>query len=236
MKISFGIMCFGERYYTKGAEDKLRKITANGFVCHILTDRPENFKNKYPPSLIRVYHYLRTNGSYHDKMLLVKLALPECDTLILLDADCDIHDDTIFDDLVNHAYGRGISYVDILANHTGKLKTAKDIDMNSGEWREYHTLAKSLNYRFDEAELMWEYLLVFKREGFDTDTFFSTYERLQVAKEFCDLTYKKAVSGAGEGISIRIAANAAKTPIERDIVLYETIKHKISSVSRRFSR
>jgi hypothetical protein len=43
----------------------------------------------------------------------------------------------------------------------------------------------------------------------------------------------KQINGAGEGISIQVSSKLSNTEIQRDLSLYEMIKDKMISVSRR---
>ena len=59
---------------------------------------------------------------------------------------------------------------------------------------------------------------------------------MQLAKEFSDLSLNKEINGAGEGISIQIAAKLSQVNVERDFELYNKLKDKMVSVSRRYTR
>jgi hypothetical protein len=45
----------------------------------------------------------------------------------------------------------------------------------------------------------------------------------------------KEVNGAGEGISIQISSKLSNSEIQRDLRLYEMLKDKMVSVSRRYT-
>jgi hypothetical protein len=83
---------------------------------------------------------------------------------------------------------------------------------------------------------MWEYFLVINKVGFKSNQFYNQYEKLQIAKEFADLPLNKEVNGAGEGISIQISAKLSDSDIQRDMELYEMLKDKMLSISRRHTR
>jgi hypothetical protein len=77
---------------------------------------------------------------------------------------------------------------------------------------------------------------VINKDGFNQTSFYNHYEKLQLAKEFCDLPMNKEINGAGEGISVQIASKLSETSIERDFDLYNLLKDKMISVSRRHTR
>ena len=41
--IGFGIMCFGDDKYFKGAKDIIDNLTKMGFPCYVLTDNENHF-------------------------------------------------------------------------------------------------------------------------------------------------------------------------------------------------
>jgi len=43
------------------------------------------------------------------------------------------------------------------------------------------------------------------------------------------------VNGAGEGVSVRISARLSATMIQRDLYLYDLLKDKMISVSKRYT-
>jgi hypothetical protein len=81
-------------------------------------------------------------------------------------------------------------------------------------------------------ETMWEYFLVINKNGFNLDSFYYYYEKLQIAKEFSDAELKKEVNGAGEGISIQVSCKLSNIDIQRDTKLHDILKSKITSLSR----
>ena len=88
----------------------------------------------------------------------------------------------------------------------------------------------------EELGLKRRLLAKLDSDGFNSNDFYYYYERLQLAKEFSDLTYKKEINGAGEGISIQVSGKLSNTNVERDMELYELIKDKMVSISRRHTR
>lgn len=227
--IGFGIMCFGDKYYYEGALEKQKEIMEAGYRCYILTDIPGRFHYD-------TIGYNREFYSYYDKMLLPKHILLSHDIAILIDADTHITDYSFLNDLETYKFKEGISYVDVLLNHPMKKAFVSEIDMSIHEWKYYHDYAKSQLINFGELELIWEYFLVINSEGSDLKKFYQIYERLQVAKEFGELKSKNAVVGAGEGISISIASKLSDTPCQRDMELYDIIKNKMISVSKKHTR
>lgn len=233
--IGFGIFCFGEEYYYKGTYDKINHILNEGYHCYILTDTPENFTSKYTYP-VHIIQYDRTFKSYSDKMILPKHILKNHDICILIDADTHITDYSFFKELKNYTFKYGISYIDTLKNHTSRREFVKDlITIDNPEWSSYHTYASKLYSPYGEYETIWEYFLVINKLGFNEKRFYNYYEKLQIAKEYSDLSVNKDVSGAGEGISIRLSARLSETQIERDLTLYELLKNKMISVSKRYT-
>jgi hypothetical protein len=55
-------------------------------------------------------------------------------------------------------------------------------------------------------------------------------------KEYSDISLKKEVHGAGEGISIQISGKLSNTNVERDMELYKLIKDKVVSISKRHTK
>lgn len=242
--IGFGIMCFGDDYYYRGAMEKIKNIVKKGFNCCILTDDATKFCE------IHDYHYKvhyleydREFKSYYDKILLVKHILKYHDICILLDADAHITDYSFLNDLKTYKFKEGITYPDVLLNHPEKKQFISEINMSSKEWKYYHDYAKSQLNNFGELELIWEYFMVFNQNGFNQKEFYLNYEKLQIAKEFGDLSFNKKVNGsgidvsaAGEGLSIAIASKLSEMPCERDVGLYNLIKDKLSSISKKYTR
>ena len=235
--IGFGIFCFGEDFYYRGTVEKIEKITSSGYNCYVLTEAPSFFDiNHYSP-LLHTIPYNRTFKSYSDKMLLPKTILKNHDISILIDADTHIMDYSFLDDLRHFNFKDGISYVDTLLNHNAKREFVKElINYDQPEWKSYINYVKPLCPDFGDFITMWEYFLVINKNGFNSDDFYHHYEKLQIAKEFSDLTLNKEVSGAGEGISIQISGKLSNTNVDRDMELYQLIKNKMVSISRKYVR
>lgn len=231
MDIGFGIFCFGENYYYKGAYDKAQHIINSGYKCYILTEEPEYFKNIQNISIIPYY---RTYKSYHDKMILPKHILKDCEICILLDADLEITDYSFLDDLRHYNFKDGISYIDILLNHPEKKECVRELNLCSKDWDEYRAYCETICPKFKSFKLIWEYFLVINRNGFNPD-FYLHYDKLQIKKECCHLNTIKSVNAPGEGISITISSVLSNTSIDRDLELYNIIKDKMYSVSSRFT-
>jgi hypothetical protein len=235
--IGFGIFCFGEEYYYKGTVEKINKILENGFHCYILTENPEFFQKKYTPSFVHTILYDRSFKSYSDKMILPRHVLKNHDISIMIDADTHITDYTFLKELKNYNFKKGISYIDTLENHKSGKAWVKDLlVINGQEWNAYHTYASRLYPNYLQFQTLWEYFLVINKDGFNQTSFYNHYEKLQLAKEFCDLPMNKEINGAGEGISVQIASKLSETSIERDFDLYNLLKDKMISVSRRHTR
>lgn len=234
--IGFGIFCFGEDYYYKGTYDKIRHILDEGYHCYILTDTPEKFTTKYSSSFLHVIQYDRHFKSYADKMILPKYILKKHDISILLDADTHVTDFSFLKDFKTYKFKDGISYIDTLLNHKSKREFVKDlIQPTQIEWKHYYEYAENIYPNFGELETMWEYFLVINKNGFNLKNFYNYYEKLQIMKEYCDVPMNKEVNGAGEGISIQISSKLSDTIVERDLTLYEMLKDKMISVSRRYT-
>jgi hypothetical protein len=230
--IGFGIFCFGDDYYYKGAFEKLKEINSRGYIGYVLTENPEYFEDlRYSNYIIPYY---RSYKSYHDKMILPRHILKEHDICILLDADLDINDYSFLDDLRHYNFKSGVTYVDTLLNHSERKECVKELDLCSKEWNEYTSYCESIFPKFKSLKLMWEYFLVINKDGFNDD-FYKYYDKLQIKKESCYLDVYKDVNAPGEGISISISATLSNIDIQRDLVLFELIKNKMSSTSRRFS-
>ncbi len=232
MKIGFGIFCFGDDYYYKGAYDKAKNILDYGYECYILTENPDYFKD------LRLYDniipYYRAYKSYHDKLILPRHILKDNDICILLDADLDISDFTFLEDLREFPFKDGISYVDVLLNHPEKKECVKELNLCSRDWDEYREYCEKICPQFKSFKLIWEYFLVINKNGFNSD-FYLHYDKLQIKKECCHLFQYKDVNAPGEGISITISSILSNTSIDRDLNLYNIIKDKIKSVSSRFT-
>ena len=230
--IGFGIFCFGEDYYYKGAYEKLCEINSHGFVGYVLTENPNYFKDIKLTN--HIIPYYRTYKSYHDKMILPRHILKDNNICILLDADLDINDYSFLDDLRYYNFNLGVTYVDTLLNHPERKECVKELDLCSKEWNEYTSYCESIFPKFKTLKLIWEYFLVINKNGFNPD-FYKYYDKLQIKKESCYLDVHKDVNAPGEGISISISATLSNIELHRDLILFEMIKNKMVSNSRRFS-
>jgi hypothetical protein len=235
--IGFGIFCFGEEYYYKGTVEKIDNILDHGFSCYILTEDTEYFTKKYLTQNVHVFEYNRTYKSYADKMILPKYVLKQHDICILLDADTYIKDYSILNEIKLFDFKEGISYIDTLENHKCGKGWVKDLIVTDNpEWKYYHEYANRLYSKYIDFPTLWEYFLIINKKGFNQNSFYGYYEKLQLAKEFSDLFINKEINGAGEGISIQIASKLSEINVERDLDLYNLLKDKIESVSRRYTR
>ena len=234
--IGIGIFCFGEDYYYKGTIDKINHFLAEGFHCYILTENPKYFTSKYPIDVLHTIDYDRTFKSYHDKMILPKHALKNHDYCLLIGADTHITDYSFIEKLKTYKFKYGISYIDTLKNHAANREFVKDLMGNGPEWDSYKVYAQKLWPSYGEFETIWEHFLIINKIGFKERLFYNYYEKLQLAKEFSDLYITKPVNGPGEGVSIAIAAKLSDTDIQKDIVLFEIMKDKLISISRRYIR
>jgi hypothetical protein len=229
--IGFGIFCFGEDYYYRGTKEKIKQLLDVELSVYVLTDKPEEF-TEYPQ--VHVIQYNRHLKSYSDKMILPKYILKNHDICILLDADTHVTDYSFLESLKTYNFKGGVSYIDTLLNHSAKKEFVKDlINETNPEWKTYVEYAAKLYPPFFNFETMWEYFLVINKDGFDMDSFYYYYEKLQVVKEFSDLPLKKEIIGAGEGISIQISCKSANMEIQRDMDLFNLISGKMISISRR---
>jgi len=228
--IGFGIFCFGEDYYYRGTKEKIKQLLNAELSVYVLTDKPEEFI-EYPQ--VHVIQYNRHLKSYSDKMILPKYILKNHDICILLDADTHVTDYSFLELLKTYSFNKGVSYIDTLLNHSAKKGIVKDlVNQTNPEWKTYVEYASKLYPPFFNFETMWEYFLVINKDGFDVNSFYYYYEKLQVVKEFSDLPLKKEISGAGEGISIQISCKSANIEIQRDLVLYGLLEGKMISISR----
>jgi hypothetical protein len=236
MSIGFGILCFGEDSYFKEASEKVRSVLDKGYECYVLTDNRKYFEDQFWTPRLKLIDYSRNYKSYHDKLILPKFVLNENEICILIDADLTILDETFYDDLINHEYNKGITYVDILLNHPRKKRYVWEMDMSNPDWSGYKKYIDSIYPQNPNLELIWEYLLIINKDEFFSKPFYYQYERLQLVKENCDLFSYREVLGNGEGISLSISSHLSDTPISRDYVLYEKIKDKVKNISRKYTR
>lgn len=232
MKIGFGIFCFGEDYYYKGAYEKVNKILESGYDCYVLTENPEYFNDI---EQVNIIPYYRSYKSYHDKMILPKHILKDCDICILIDADLEIKDWSFLDDLRHYKFQDGISYIDTLLNHPERKEFVYELNLSSMEWNEYRNYCHKICPEFISFKLIWEYFLILNKSGFNED-FYKHYEKLQIKKESCSLEVNKDVNAPGEGISISVASHLTDIKIRRDMILYDLLKNKMISISTRFSQ
>jgi hypothetical protein len=230
--IGFGIMCFGEEKYFRGTTEKLTNLTELGFTCHLLTDDPDKFFTLFWGKGVEIIPYNRSYKSYYDKINLVKNIHEDHDIAILLDADLHIKDYNVFDKLKQYDFNEGVSYIDTLWNHTAKFKTVGDIPMGGDEWLEYKKYVTELYPDINNIETIWEYFIVFNKEGFHKENFFSDYEKLQVVKEFCDVKLNKDVSGAGEGVSISASCLKNNINVGLDRRLEVLLKNTLQPITR----
>ncbi len=233
MKIGFGLFCFGEDYYYKGTIEKVNKLLHEGFRCYILTDNPSYFEKKYIPLYVNIIYYDKKNKSYHDKMILPKHVLIDNDICILIDSDSYITDYSFLSYLKNYDFKNGISYINTLINHPAKKEYLNEFDLEQKEWYSYKEYLKTQYPNYENLVLIWEYFLVINKNGFVPEVFYRYYEKLQTAKEYCEINSHKPVIGAGEGISIQVSCALSGTDIQKDDVLSNLLKDKILSVSKR---
>jgi hypothetical protein len=233
MKIGFGLFCFGEEYYYKGTIEKINNLVDEGYHCYILTDNPKFFEQKYIPFYVHIIPYIRKIKSYHDKMILPKYVLEDNDICILIDTDTYIKDYSFLKELKNYKFKNGISYINTLLNHPTKREHLKEFDLNQKEWYSYIEYLKTIYSNYEDLKLIWEYFLVINKNGFVPEVFYRYYEKLQLAKEYCEITSNKPVIGAGEGISLQVSCILSDIDIQKDEVLSDLLKDKILSVSKR---
>lgn len=231
--IGFGIFCFGEDYYYKGAYEKAQQIIDAGYECYILTETPSYFKDI--SNSLKIIPYYRSYKSYHDKLILPRYILKDSQICILLDADLEIKDYSFLEDLRHYDFKEGVSYIDVLLNHPERKECVKELNLCSREWDEYRSYCEHICPQFKTFKLIWEYFLVINKNGFNSD-FYLHYDKLQVKKESCHLLMNNKVNAPGEGVSITISSVLSNTNIQRDLELYNIIKDKMSSVSTRFSK
>lgn len=229
--IGFGIFCFGDEKYFKGAEHKVQRILERGFHCYVLTNNPNYFRN-YNDRVLHVIPHHRITKSYHDKMILPKHIIPHHDICILIDADSDIKNYDFIKDFKTYSFKKGISYIDTLLNHRTRKQYIKDLNLDSSDWNNYKEYVNSFYNDFGENELIWEHFLVINKEDFNVIGFYEVYEKLQIVKERIDINDIGTIMGAGEGISIQISAIMSSTPIQKDIELFDILKDKIKPINR----
>jgi hypothetical protein len=227
--IGIGIICFGDEYYYDVTDNKLHTFLKRDIHCYILTDNPEYFNLKYNTPYCHSIKYSRDLKSYHDKLLISKEVLKIHNICILIDSDVIIQDDTFIDDVNEYKFEKGITYIDTLKSHQCKTEFIRDIQMNPEniDWYNYRKYLEKVYPQYGDLETIYEYLIVINKEGLNED-FYSTYEKLQVVKEACDvLSGKKIIIGSAEGVSTHISAKITNTQIQRDQILYNVLEEKI---------
>jgi hypothetical protein len=233
--IGFGIFCFGDEFYFDGTKNKIKNILDKGFICYVLTDNSDYFNKHYSTNRLKIIQYKKEIKSYHDKMILPKHILENHNICILIDADVEIFDYSFFTNFKTYSFLDGISYIETLHTHPSKMDVISKIDMSTEEWNYYNQYCKSLNIDISNQPTIWEYFLVINKNGFNQNLFYRFYERLQIAKDFCNLNGKKEISGMGEGVSITIASILSNTKLTLDENLFKLVQNKMVSVSRKFT-
>jgi hypothetical protein len=226
--IGFGFLCFGDKLYFKGTVEKITKLSNLGYTCYVLTDKPQYFKH-YDSINIK---YDRGVYSYYDKITLIKHIFEEQhDIIIIIDSDSDILDYNWLNFISDYNFKEGVTYIDTLSNHISKKKYIKDLNLNSNEWYEYTDYARTLVNNFDEYDLIWEYVLIFNKNGFDLELFFSTFSKLQIVKESKDIRMNKKIIGAGEGISLTISCIKNNISLQFDTLVSNELCKEIKPIS-----
>lgn len=219
--IGIGIMCFGAEKYFEHTQMLIE--TLKGIDTYILTDNPVKF-----PETQKTIKYDRAVKSYHDKIILAREILKSRDVCIVLDADALIKDTTIVYDLLNYQFQEGITYIDYLS--MVPYHSISDIEPTE-RWVSYLDRLKDIYPEYHHLETIHEYFMVFKQDI--KNEFFVKYEQLQIIKEYCDVLCDKEVLGAGEGISIQVAAQMTNTPIRKDLELNKIVCNKILNITQR---
>lgn len=219
--IGIGIMCFGADKYFEHTQMLIE--TLRGIDTYILTDNPGRFSETQ-----KTIKYDRAVKSYHDKIILAREILKSRDVCIVLDADALIKDTTIVYDLLNYQFQEGITYIDYLS--MVPYHSISDIERTE-RWASYLDRLKYIYPEYHHLETIHEYFMVFKQDI--KNEFFVKYEQLQIIKEYCDVLCDKEVLGAGEGISIQVAAQMTNTPIRKDLELNKIVCNKILNITQR---
>lgn len=218
--IGIGIMCFGADKYFEHTQMLIESL--RGIDTYILTDNPCRFSESQ-----KTFKYDRTIKSYHDKVILAKEILKFRDICIIIDADALIKDVTVVYDLLNYDFQEGITYIDYLS--MVPYYSIGDIQPTE-RWSSYLDWLKITYPEYYHLETIHEYFMVFKRDI--KSEFFHKYEQLQIIKEYCDVICGKEILGAGEGVSIQVAANITNTPIRKDLELNRLICNKILNITQ----
>lgn len=221
--ITIGLFCFGNETYFEQTKSKIETIKKYGIDCYVLTDNPTYFE----PLGVNVIPYIRKYRSYHDKLLLVKRLVRHYDITIIMDVDTTIKNEDIFEYIKTYKYKYGITYIETLENHKNGSKTIGDMNMSESEWDLYRIHLDKTIKSYKKLDTIWEYFMVFNKVGFNYEKFFNYYEELQLVKEYCDLSSKKDVNAAGEGVSIMVSSKLSDTDIQRDKTLYKLISSSI---------
>jgi hypothetical protein len=230
--IGFGFLCFGNKIYYKGTEEKIIKLSNLGYTCYILTDEPEYFKH-YDTINIK---YNRGVYSYYDKVTLINIIFEKSHNIaVIIDSDSDIVGYDWVNFISDYEFKDGVTYIDTLVNHISNKKHIKELNLISNEWVEYTNYAKSLLNNFEEYELIWEYVLIFNKDGFNIKKFFETYSKLQIVKESTDIRMNKKIIGAGEGISILISCIKNNIPLQLDQIISNELRKEIRPISSHYT-
>lgn len=230
--IGFGFLCFGDNLYFRGTEEKIIKLTEMGFTCYILTDNPSYFKNHN----VYLINYKKELKSYSDKISIIKNMFFEKHNIgIIIDSDSNVISYGWVEFIKNYNFKKGISYIDTLSNHRSKKKYINQLNLNSNEWKQYYELGSSIYENFENNDLIWEYVLVFNKEGFKMSYFFETYSKLQKIRETIDVSMGKKILGAGEGISLTISCLKNEIPLQFDEELSNVLKKEIKPISLRYT-
>lgn len=230
--IGFGFLCFGDEYYFKGTKEKIITLIELGFMCYVMTDKPDYFKN-FNIFLIK---YDRQNKSYSDKINIIKNMFFERHNIgVIIDSDSDIIGYEWVNFIKDYNFKSGITYIDTLNNHVIKKKYISDLNLKSNEWKEYYDLSSTLHSGFENNDLIWEYVIIFNKVEFNMGNFFETYNILQKMREKIDISMNKKVLGAGEGISLTISCLKNNIPLQFDENLSKILKKEIKPISKYYT-
>ncbi len=228
MKIGIGFFCFGDERFFKMTEVKICQMMDIDVDIYILTDK-ESYFAEYPVTTIS---YLRYVKSYADKMYLAKHIFKYNDICILIDADAIIKDVNVINQILNHNYNQGVTYIDTLENHPWNKPKIGDISFENNKWFELEDKFKKIYPDYKNLDAIWEYFLVLNKKYLNDD-FFLTFEMLQNIKEYIDFKQNKKILGAGEGLFIAVASMVSNVGIKRDTELFEMVKDNLISNNRR---
>lgn len=228
MKIGIGIFCFGSERFFKMTEVKICQMKDIDAEIYILTDNESYFKNYK----VRTINYLRYIKSYADKMYLAKQILLHNDICVLIDADVMINDGEVINEILNHEFNQGITYIDTLENHPWNKPKIGDISFENGKWFELEEEFNKIYPNYKELDTIWEYFIVLNKH-FLNDDFFIIFEKLQSIKEFIDFKQNRPILGAGEGLFFAVASMVSNVTMKRDIELFDKIKDRFISNNRK---